>query len=287
MPAPYGIDTDANLVYSLLMAGTPIAVEPLDLTADIYKVASDTDSPAYQEVAKLTNADFTNGKTDGTGTFDVMMQGLKAQLQSEYEKGRITGAEYTKAYSALTGAVLQNAVQYLLGRDAAYWQSVNAQIAAVTARVQLETIKYQAVRARIEAETAKVTLALTKAKIGTEDAQYGQLKFQNDNMLPAQLTLVQKQQGLVSEQTEGQRAQTMDTRTDGTVVTGSVGSQKKLYAQQIISYQRDAEVKASKIFSDAWITMKTIDEGLVPPNGFTNASLDTVLTALKTNNQLG
>jgi hypothetical protein len=46
-------------------------------------------------------------------------------------------------------------------------------------------------------------------------------------------------------------------------------------------------VKASKIFSDAWITMKTIDEGLVPPNGFTNASLDTVLTALKTNNQLG
>jgi hypothetical protein len=216
-----------------------------------------------------------------------MMQGLKAQLQSEYEKGRITGAEYTKAYSALTGAVLQNAVQYLLGRDAAYWQSVNAQIAAVTARVQLETIKYQAVRARIEAETAKVTLALTKAKIGTEDAQYGQLKFQNDNMLPAQLTLVQKQQGLVSEQTEGQRAQTMDTRTDGTVVTGSVGSQKKLYAQQIISYQRDAEVKASKIFSDAWITMKTIDEGLVPPNGFTNASLDTVLTALKTNNQLG
>jgi hypothetical protein len=287
MPAPYGIDTDANLVYSLLMAGTPIAVEPLDLTADIYKVASDTDSPAYQEVAKLTNADFTNGKTDGTGTFDVMMQGLKAQLQNEYEKGRITGAEYTKAYSALTGAVLQNAVQYLLGRDAAYWQSVNAQIAAVTARVQLETIKYQAVRARIEAETAKVTLALTKAKIGTEDAQYGQLKFQNDNMLPAQLTLVQKQQGLVSEQTEGQRAQTMDTRTDGTVVTGSVGSQKKLYAQQIISYQRDAEVKASKIFSDAWITMKTIDEGLVPPNGFTNASLDTVLTALKTNNQLG
>ncbi|MBQ5153795.1 hypothetical protein EGM85_11085, partial [Macrococcus caseolyticus] len=62
--------------------------------------------------------------------------------------------------------------------------------------------------------------------------------------------------------------------------------QKELYTQQITSYQRDAEVKAAKLFTDAWITQKTIDEGLTPPNGFTNASVDDVLSTVKRNNSL-
>ncbi len=80
----------------------------------------------------------------------------------------------------------------------------------------------------------------------------------------------------------------MDTRTDGvTTITGAVGKQKALYTQQITSYQRDSEVKAGKIFIDAWMTMKTIDEGLLPPDGFTNTNLDEILDTLKTNNDLG
>lgn len=279
----YGIDIDANLAYSQLLAATPIAIDSLDLTSQIYQVASDLNSPSYQQVSKIGNVDYTSGSVDGTGTFDVMMQGVKAQLQEEYTKGRITGAEYTKAYVALVQGVMQNATQFLLGRDQAYWQAVNAQVAMVTARVQLEIAKYEAVTARIQAETAKADFALTKAKIGTEDAQYGQLKFQIDNLLPAQLLVLQGQAKLVNEQVEVQHAQTMDNRTDNFPVTGLLGQQKSLYAQQIKSYQRDAEQKVAKIFSDAWITQKTIDEGITPPNSFTNATLDEVLGALKTN----
>jgi hypothetical protein len=286
MPAPYGIDTDANLIYSLLLAATPIAVEPLDLTDNIYNVPSDTDSAAYQEIAKLTNADYTEGAIDGKGTFDVMMQGVKAQLMEEYSKGRITAAEYTKAYVALVQSTQQNATQYLLGRDQAYWQGVQAQIAAVTARVELATAKYQAVAARIAAETGKANLALTKAKLGTEDAQFGQLKYQIDNLLPAQLAQLQQQLKLLTEQTEAQRAQTMDTRTDGAQVTGSVGKQKALYDQQITSYKRDAETKVAKLFSDAWTVQKSVDEGLTAPDAFTNTTVNTVLQNLKTNSGL-
>ena len=46
-------------------------------------------------------------------------------------------------------------------------------------------------------------------------------------------------------------------------------------------------IKAARIFSDAWITQKTIDEGLTAPTGFTNASLDQVLLAIKVNNEIG
>jgi hypothetical protein len=290
----YGIDTDANLLYSQLLSADQITIPPLDLTGNVFKIPSDTTSAAYQQIAPLANADMTSGSIDGVGTFDVLMQGMKAQLREEFDKGRITGAEYTKAYTSLVQTTMQFAVQYLLGRDQAYWQSVLAQTQAVTARVALEQAKIQAFTAQVEARNAAATLALTKAKLGTEDAQFGQLKYQIDTMLPAQLNQVTtqtqvtaKQVTLVAEQTEAQRAQTLDVRTDGQTVAGSTGMQKQLYTQQITSYKRDAEVKAAKLFTDPWITMKTIDEGLTPPNGFTNASIDTILTALKTNNSLG
>jgi hypothetical protein len=294
MPDRYGVSDDAILVFNSLMATTPIAIDPVDLSADVYKIPSDTTSAAYAEIKKLTNADLTSGATDGTGVFDVLMQGVRAQILKEYESGRITQAEYTKAYTAMMEAAMQNAVQFLIQRDAAYWQAVNAQAAMVTARVQNEIAKYNAVTARLGAETAKANLALSKVKLGTEDAQYGTAKYQLENVLPQQVALSKSQmdvaavqKALILEQTEVQRSQTLDARSDGQTVSGTVGAQKKLYAQQIISYQRDSEVKAGKIFSDAWITMRTSDDGLAAPAGFTNDSINQVLSALKANNGLG
>lgn len=99
------------------------------------------------------------------------------------------------------------------------------------------------------------------------------------DMLPAQ-------HQMIMEQVEGARAQTMDTRIDGTPVVGLVGKQKDLYTQQIESYQRDAEVKAAKMFIDTWVTQKTIDEGLIAPTVLQNASIETVMSRIKTNNGL-
>ena len=62
--------------------------------------------------------------------------------------------------------------------------------------------------------------------------------------------------------------------------------QKDLYTQQIESYQRDAEVKAAKMFIDTWVTQKTIDEGLTAPTVLQNASIETVMSRIKTNNGL-
>ncbi|WP_244832397.1 hypothetical protein [Caballeronia sp. TF1N1] len=295
----YGVANDAINAYNLLMQATPINIDTLDLTSDVYKIPSDATSGAYQEVQKLTNADLSQGKIDGTGTFDVLMQAAKAILREEYEKGRITAAEYTKAFTAMMEAAMQNAVQFLVQRDSAYWQAVNAQVAMVTARVGLETAKYQAITARIAGETGKAELALTKAKIGTEDAQFAQIAYQVDKLLPQQLaqavaTVANLQAQLIGikEQGEAARAQTLDTRSDGvTTVAGLIGKQKAtadkqvaLYDQQITSYQRDAETKFAKIFTDAWITMKSIDEGITAPTGFSNGSIDQILSMLKTKN---
>ena len=276
----FGGEIVANQLLIALMAGENITPPQVDLSADIYKIPGGIDSEQYLPVRKLTNEDLTTRVVGGDGTFDALMAGFSAHLKIEYEKGRITGAEYTKTFIALTEGAMANAVQYLLGRDNAFWQAVTAQAQAITARVQLETAKVQYAAMHLEAMIGRANYALTKLKLATEDVAYAQGKYQIDNLLPQQLKLLR-------EQTEVQRAQTLDVRTDGSTVTGAVGKQKDLYSQQITSYQRNSELSAARVFSDAWITQKTIDEGLLPPDALNNSSVNTVLNTLKTNNNLG
>lgn len=281
-----GADTEANTLMQSLLEGESFELPDIDLTDDRFNFPGGADGALYQAVNKIEISDLTTRTVGGAGVFDALMESFSNHLKSEYEKGRITGAEYTKAYTALTESAMNQSVGFLLGKDQAFWQAQAAQLQAFTARVQLEAAKVQLVAQRIEANNQKANYALTKVKLANESTGYCTALFNLENILPQQLTNLIGQHGLISEQMEAQRGQTSDQRSDGTVVSGVMGKQKLLYAQQITSYQRDAEVKAAKMFTDAWITQKTLDEGLVPPSGFTNASLDTVLTKLKINNGL-
>lgn len=272
-------EVEANRLLEELTKGDDFTLPDIDMSGPEWDIPGGDDSPIFGAITKITNESLTTREVGGSGTFDALMESAHNHLKAEFKANRITGGEYTKAYIAMMESCMSNAVQFLLGRDQAYWAAALAQIQAVTARVTLATSKAQYVLAKIQALSAKSEYALTKMKIATESETYCAALFNVNQMLPQQLKLI-------TEQTESQRAQTLDTRTDGAVVMGSVGKQKELYSQQITSYQRDAEVKASKLFTDAWITQKTIDEGLNPPNGFTNASIDTILTKLKSNNGL-
>ncbi len=514
-----GADTDANELLKSLIGDDEDFNIPLPNYKDDPRYSLPDESTVGKDapVARLTNTDLTEEKLDGKGVFDVLMAALNVHLQREMEANRISGAEYTKAYIALTEAALANGTSYLLQREASYWQSVNAQLQAqiaevglVTARVQMEAEKTKLATLRLEALGSKVRYAREKLELSNVNVQFCISKFnldemlpkqkelldqqvltaveeldgtkartamvreqiksvvndnslfptkkliteaelagrnaQNDNtvkqgtlldneinrndqqvamldkqiegagkqnllldkqatkadnditlfptqkllleselaqqkaqttnvgkqgqlldaeisqaplktdmltkqitgiqnensiklkqidvmqgeldMLPAKKTLLNKQvdqitaqialsgaqvaqigaqsdyvrkqieqiveelklqpykMTLMQEQAESARAQTLDSRTDGTPVSGSVGKQKELYSQQITSYKRDAEMKAAKVFIDAWVTMKTIDEGLAPPTGFSNTNLDVILTKLKANNNL-
>jgi len=279
-------DTAANAAFTALTSGTDFSISSPDMSSASYQLP-DLTGPLHATVTKLVNADLTTGVVAGTGTFDQLMQGFKVHLRGEFEGNRISGAEYTKAFIALTEGAMSNAVQFLLGKDTAHWQAISAQVQAqvaqvqlVTARVGLETAKAQLEQLQMEAQLVQANYALTKLKLATESVTYDASLYTVNTMLPQQLQLVK-------EQTEVQRAQTLDVRADGDTVVGSVGKQKALYTQQIESYKRDAEVKAAKIFTDAWITQKSMDEGTLPPDAFNNASLQTVLIAIKAANGLG
>lgn len=95
-----------------------------------------------------------------------------------------------------------------------------------------------------------------------------------------------KQVELVSEQVETQRANTKSTRTDGSPVEGSVGKQIELQDQQIISFQKDGQLKAARLFTDAWMTNKTVDDGLATPPSFSVVEVEPILQTIKTSNGL-
>lgn len=272
-------EVEANRLLEELTKGDDFTLPNIDMSGPKWDIPGGDDSPIFGAITKVTNESLTTREVGGSGTFDALMESAHNHLKAEFKANRITGGEYTKAYIAMMESCMSNAVQFLLGRDQAYWAAAMAQIQAVTARVQLATSKAQFVLAKTQALTAKSEYALTKMKIATESETYCAALYTSEKILPAQERLLQ-------EQYEVQRAQTQETRSDALPILGSIGKQKELYSQQITSYQRDAEVKAAKLFTDAWITQKTIDEGLNPPNGFTNASIDTILTKLKSNNGL-
>lgn len=106
------------------------------------------------------------------------------------------------------------------------------------------------------------------------------VQYTLDNILPAQLALIK-------EQGEVQRAQTLDTRSDTIPVAGSVKSQKDLYAQQVISYQRSSQLNAAKVLVDAFTAESALtDGGGTAPTAIGSGNIQTVLTALQSANTL-
>ena len=318
-----GAEAEGNSLFQTLTAGVSFEIPQIDVTGPSFQIPGGMDSELYKEVTRIANSELTTTTLDGTGTFDVLMRGFKAHLKEEYNQSRITGAEYTKAYTALVESAMAQGVQFLLGKDASFWQAMSAQIQAITAKLQLETARVRHTTAQLEALNQEATFALTKMRLANENMQYCIGKFNHEQMLPAQKTgqdianrtavynvdmimplqkvglehsnsialynlqtMLPQQYELLVEQTEVQRAQTLDTRSDGSTVVGAVGKQKDLYSQQIKSYQRDSELKAAKLFADAWTVQKTVDEGFVAPANFQNPSLNSVLGHIKTNNNL-
>lgn len=288
-----GAETEANALMASLLAGVNVDIPDLDLTGPAWDIPNTVDLTT--PITKVKIADLTTKVVDGNGTFDVVMKSLSVHLKEEFEKSRITGAEYSKAYTSLVEVALATGTQFLLQKDQAYWASQLAQIQTITARVQLATAKLDYAGKRAEVLTIQANYALAKMKLATESSQYCLLKNELESLRPLQAAGVvadntnkTAQLNVIKEQAEAQRGQTSNTRMDGvTPIAGTLGKQRDLYEQQITSYKQDAKYKVTKLFSDVWMTQKTMDEGLIAPTQFQNAAVDSVVSNMRTEVGLG
>lgn len=265
---------DANTLHDLLLDGKNFKVP--DFKFD------DIDLPDLDGFNKLPDhinvGDLTERKYGGKGVFDALMESVSNHVDREVEAGRITENEYTKHFVSMLEASMANAVQFLLQKDASYWQGITAQIQALQARVQLEVTiqqaKAQLANLKYDALVKEVQYTNTKMGTLTMESNYQNSEYNLNNILPAN-------ENLIKEQREVQRAQTSNERTDGKIVKGSIGKGMELNDAQIIAFSRDAQYKVAKIHSDLWVSMRSTDEDLLPPSTFTNDAIARVITSLK------
>lgn len=239
--------------------GLDFSIKDVDFSDPAYNPNDGIKNALGQAPDKLTTETITERKVDGRGIFDSFMTAFKVHLKEEYDENRITGAEYTKAYSSLAQVAMQWAVTFALGKDKAYWDGINAQLGAYNSFIANDMAKVQLAIAQAQALKTKAEYALTVAKLATEDAQYA----------------------LIKENHEATRAQTLDNRSDGQRVVGSVGKQKELYDKQIWAYQREAEQKILSIYNNAWVTEKGVNEDAIAPSEYTRDNINRVISSAK------
>jgi len=70
-------------------------------------------------MATILNTDLTTVDLDGTGLFDDLMRAVEKRLKTEHTAGRLTGVEYGKVYLGSMSTSMSQAIQFLLGKQAA------------------------------------------------------------------------------------------------------------------------------------------------------------------------
>jgi hypothetical protein len=182
-------------------------------------------------------------------------------------------------------------------------QAQNAVLERSKLIAEVEVAKLSAYRAQADAYAAQVgaitaqgayannklalagqlqTINASEVKQALDEAQYDLAYVQTHSTLPgggalgggmqkdfllkdSALVTQTKQQALIDAQINVQRAQTYDTNTDTTAVTGVIGTQKQLYNQQIQSYVLDGKNKGVKVVADLWTSAKALDDAIQSP----------------------
>lgn len=281
MSLEYPIDTNAKTLLESITQGLDFSVPNVDFNDAAFEIPEGLAEALKNVPDKLTIEMLTERKVDGAGCFDAIMKAMRVHLAEEYEAGRITGAEYTKAYIATMQVSLQQAVAYLLGKDQAFYQALDTQAKALTSNIDAYAAKVRLAIAQAQAHLVKAQYAGEVLKLGTIDKQTDQIMAQTD-LTDAQTETQKQQKLLLVEQTEQAHSQVSDTRLDGTTpVEGYVGNQNSLLKQQVQSFKNDHIVKGAKIFADSFATQLSMSTATVDGTGLDAAGINKAVSTLQ------
>ena len=165
------LETRSKEILSSLTEGLDFTIPNIDFNDKAFEIPQALIDALQKVPEPLTTALLTERIVGGNGTFDAIMTAMKEHLKIEYNEGRITGAEYTKAYIAMLQSALQFAVQYLLGRDNAYFQAIGAQTQALTNSINIYKAKVELAIAQAQAHQNKAEYANRVLGLGAVEKQ--------------------------------------------------------------------------------------------------------------------
>lgn len=247
---------------------------------------------AAQQSAYMANAQLARATIEAKTAIAQLAMTL-AQMKNERAAFALTKAKvateeaaYCTAQFNLTDMLPKQSLLVVAQTDNATQETSN--LVKQGSLIEKQALQVTAQTSQTTQETTNLVTQgqLLGKQVLQVEAQTANTSQETQNLLKQGLQIVQQTQ-LALEQTEQVRAQTSNTRLDNfTPIGGIMGVQKLLYQQQVDSYKRDQEHKYLKILTDAWVTQKTMDEGLTAPTSFTNSSIDMVMAKYRANTAL-
>ena len=226
----------------------------------------------------INTTDLTQATLEGNGIFDVLMKANKAHLESEFQKGRIKGPEYSTVYLGSLTQVMQTALQFLLSKEKTGLENLvlEKQIALADAQTREVEARILQIQKQTELVEQQRLNAITENTVLV--AQECKLRAEYDLTMGTVLKAAQET-ALLSQKTATERAQITALGVDEDSV---VGRQKSLYMAQTAGFTRDAEQKAAKLLVDSWNVRRTTDEGTVADgtNMLNDATIGRAVTKL-------
>lgn len=197
----------------------------------------------------ITLDQLTTATKDGTGVLDVLLRAARVQLDEQYTKDRIKGAEYAQVYLGAFQTILQNATTFLLQR-----QQSNQEALLRKTQVDLASAQVLIANAELTLANAKIEQAALEKQI--LEQQVCKLKLEVD-ILGLTKTKTDAEVLLLQQRVLTEKAQISALGVDDHSV---VGRQKLLYQAQTDGFKRDAEQKVAKQMLDTWSLRRTTDD---------------------------
>lgn len=197
-----------------------------------------------------------------------------------------------------------------------------AKVNAVTATYQMQQVKAQVGLTKMEIANSNAQHLMLKAQTFEQDykntnllplqktqldyqvntllvdqheltrGQIDEQTFKVDQLLPINRdqqqynleNILVDQHKLLQEQIEAERAKTLDTRQNGTVVVGLIGKQKAVQDQQIASFVAADQYKIAKMYFDGYVSMASV-LSTVPsvPGELASAEISQVMASARGN----
>jgi len=194
--------------------------------------------------------DLTQETIDGAGVFDVLMRAMSNHLAKEHEEDRITGDQYAQVYTTATVQVLQQSIQFLLGKG-------QFQLERATTLLQL---------AKLDKE-----VALLCQRLVTEKAQ-----VMDSTILDP-----------TSDETTSPNNGGQSFHNTIQNVAGTIGRKNATIERQIQAYQDDYKTKVGSQILDAYkvLLSNVIDLGTLPTE-LDQTAIDQLVEHLKIDSQI-
>lgn len=240
--------------------------------ANAIQFLTQRDQTYAQALAIVAQIEATQAQT-ALAEKDLELKEVELQIQLVALDIQKQQLEIAKADLALKEAQLP-LVEAQVKQTEAQVEQTEAQTADIVAKSPLEQTLLTSQNLQVVAETSKVSheISLTDAQTAAANAQTA--------VSNSTVTLNTQQTALLKEKIETERGQTLNTRTDGTAISGIVASQKSLQAQQVKAFISDGKQKAAKILMDTWVTRKTVDDGVEVPTNIDTGLINTVMQNL-------